>query len=84
MRPLTWVLIAVMLALSFRFRGWLIWVALLFFVGRVYAIPMDDLTPLDGKHKALAVLMLVLFVLLFVAAPFTEMTPLGTGFLALR
>ncbi|RME42924.1 MAG: site-2 protease family protein [Chloroflexi bacterium] len=69
-RPLSYVLIVLMAVLSFRFTGWLIWAALIFIFGRTYAVPMDDITPLDGKHKALAALMLVLAVLLFVAVPF--------------
>ncbi len=76
-RPLTWVLIAGMIALALvtRFWGWLLWAALLFIFGQVYAVPMDDLTPLDGRHKALAVLILVLAVLLFMAVPLQVVTP---------
>ncbi len=76
-RPLTWVLIAAMigLALLTQFWGWLLWAVLLFFFGFAYAVPMDDLTPLDGKHKALAVLVLLLAVALFMAVPLQAITP---------
>ena len=75
-RPLTWALIAVMvgLALWLGYWGWLIWAVLLFFVGRVYAVPMDNLTPFDSKHKALAIFMLLLFLLLFTPIPLQQIT----------
>jgi len=74
-RPLTWVLIGLLagLAVLTQYWGWLLWAGMLFMFGQVYATPMDDLTPLDGKHKALAVLMLVLFVLLFTPIPIRMM-----------
>lgn len=74
-RAITYVLIAAMLVMSFRYVGWLIWAALLYFLGRRYAVPLDDLTPLDAKHKALAAFMLILAVLLFTPIPFTFVNP---------
>lgn len=74
-RPLTYILIAILLVLSLRYVGWLIWAALLLVFGRVYAVPMDDITPLDNKHKALAILLLVLAVLLFMPNPMSIVTP---------
>jgi membrane-associated protease RseP (regulator of RpoE activity) len=74
-RWFNYVLIAILLALSFRFTGWLIWVGLLAFFGWHHAVPMDDITPLDGKHKALAILLLLLAALLFMPAPMTIVSP---------
>ncbi len=74
-RPLTYILIAVFLLLAIQHPSWLIWAGLLFAFGRTYAVPMDDLTPLDGKHKALAVFMLVLGALLFVPNPLIIVNP---------
>lgn len=76
-RPLTWVLIVFMLGLAAltQFWGWLVWAGLLFVFGQVYAVPMDDLTPLDGRHKALAVFMLILAVLLFTPIPLRLIVP---------
>ncbi|NOZ50857.1 MAG: site-2 protease family protein [Chloroflexi bacterium] len=74
-RVVTYVLIAGMMIMSFRYVGWLIWAALLYFLGRRYAVPLDDLTPLDAKHKALAVFLLILAVLLFTPIPFTIVNP---------
>lgn len=77
LRIVTFTLIAALIGLALwtQFWGWLIWAGLLYFFGRVYAVPMDDLTPLDAKHKALAAFMLVLWVLLFVANPLQAVTP---------
>lgn len=76
-RPLTWVIIGALVALALATQAWnwLIFAALLLFLGRVYATPMDDLTPLDRKHKILAGFLLVLFVLLFTPIPWQVIVP---------
>ncbi|MCA0458939.1 MAG: site-2 protease family protein [Chloroflexi bacterium] len=51
---------------------WLLWVVLLLFFGRIYATPLDMITPLDRRRQILAVITLVIFVLVFVPAPLTE------------
>jgi hypothetical protein len=43
---------------------------MLFLLGRVYAEPLDQITPLDPTRKVLAVLALVIFVLAFTPVPF--------------
>jgi membrane-associated protease RseP (regulator of RpoE activity) len=65
-------IVVTLLALGFIWFGWFIWVALLFVVGRVYARPLNDLTPLDPRRKALALFGVVLFILVFTPVPFTE------------
>lgn len=59
-----------LLALASNF--WLLWVVLLLFFGRIYATPLDMITPLDKRRQILAVVTLVVFVLVFVPAPLTE------------
>ena len=44
---------------------------LLLFLGRRFAVPMDDLTPLPTPYKILGYVMLVLLVLLFTPIPIT-------------
>jgi membrane-associated protease RseP (regulator of RpoE activity) len=61
-----------LILLSFASPSWLIWVLLLLLIGRVYAEPLDQVTPLDSKRKWLAVLALVIFVLTFTPIPFTQ------------
>ena len=55
--------------LGFVWPGWWLWAVLIFFLGRAHAEPLDQITPLDGKRKALAVLMVVVFLLVFVPVP---------------
>jgi membrane-associated protease RseP (regulator of RpoE activity) len=58
--------------LSLVWLGWLLWAVLIFFLGRVYAEPLDQITPLDPKRKALAVLCLIIFILVFTPVPLRE------------
>jgi len=53
---------------AFNF-SWLLWVFILFWLGNVRTQPLDDITPLDGKRRALGFIMLVIFVLLFTPIP---------------
>ncbi len=58
-----------LVGLGFFWQGWWLWAFLLFLFGRVYAEPLDDITPLDTRRKVLAVLALVVFVLTFTPVP---------------
>lgn len=49
----------------------LLLVVLLFFLGRTFAVPLDDITPLDQRHRWLALATLVIFLLVFVPIPLT-------------
>jgi membrane-associated protease RseP (regulator of RpoE activity) len=49
---------------------WVVWLALLYFFGKSRAEPLDDVTPLDKRRRAVAILCLVMFVLVFVPLPF--------------
>jgi membrane-associated protease RseP (regulator of RpoE activity) len=53
---------------AFNF-SWLLWVFILFWLGNVRTQPLDDITPLDGKRRALGFFMLLLFVMLFTPIP---------------
>jgi membrane-associated protease RseP (regulator of RpoE activity) len=59
--------------LTFSFEafnsGWLLWVFILFWLGNVRAQPLDDITELDTKRRALGFFVLILFVLLFTPIP---------------
>jgi membrane-associated protease RseP (regulator of RpoE activity) len=69
-RIVTWGVMAVLAGLSFLWQGWLIWVVLIFLFSRVQDSPLDDLTGLTRGQRLLAVLMLLLFVLIFTPVPF--------------
>lgn len=68
-RKLYFPLLAVMIGLVFLTDVWLFWVLLLLIFGRMYATPLDSITPLDNRRRFIAVLALVVFVAIFVPAP---------------
>ena len=49
--------------------GWWLWVLLIFFLGRSYAEPLDQITPLDSRRRWLAVLAIIVFLLVFTPVP---------------
>ncbi len=68
-RVILWVVLAVLAALAFLWQGWFLWVALIFIFGRMRVAPLDDVTPLTAGQRALALLMLIIFVLIFTPIP---------------
>lgn len=65
----------IIMALVLEVTTWWIWVALLFFLGRSYAEPLDDVTRLDGRRRLIAIFTLVLFFLVFVPIPLQVVGP---------
>jgi energy-coupling factor transporter transmembrane protein EcfT len=55
--------------LGFIWTGWWLWAFLIFIFGRVYAEPLDLITPLDSRRKALAILGVIIFILVFTPVP---------------
>jgi membrane-associated protease RseP (regulator of RpoE activity) len=49
--------------------GWWLWAFMIFLLGRSHAEPLDQITPLDSRRKALAVFGLIVFVLVFTPIP---------------
>ncbi len=66
-------ILAALLVLGFVWTGWWLWAALIFLLGRVYAEPLDTITPLDTRRKWMAILALVIFVLVFTPVPLAYM-----------
>jgi Zn-dependent protease len=58
-----------LVVLGLVWPGWWLWVFLIFFLGRVYAEPLDQITTLDPRRKAMAILGLVIFVIVFTPVP---------------
>jgi membrane-associated protease RseP (regulator of RpoE activity) len=58
--------------LGFAWQGWWIWAFLVLLLGRVYAEPLDQITALDSRRKAVAVLGIILFVLVFTPVPLVQ------------
>lgn len=65
------VILILLVLLGFVWAGWWLWAALIFFFGRVYAEPLDQITQLDRPRKALAILALIIFILVFTPVPLT-------------
>jgi membrane-associated protease RseP (regulator of RpoE activity) len=71
-RQLLPVILVALVILGFFWNGWFLWAALIFFFGRVYAEPLDQITQLDTRRKILAAVVLVLFVLVITPIPLRE------------
>jgi hypothetical protein len=56
-------------------EGWLLWVILPFVFGLKHPPPLNDHTPLGGRRKALGVVMIVIFILVFIPVPFKIVLP---------
>lgn len=73
-RWLYYPLMAVMAGLVLVTNVWLLWLLLLLLFGRVYATPLDMITPLDRPRRLVAIASLVILLLIFVPAPLSETT----------
>jgi Zn-dependent protease len=62
-------IIVALVILGIVWPGWYLWAALIFFLGRTYAQPLDEITPLDDRRKALAIFGLIVFLLVFTPVP---------------
>jgi membrane-associated protease RseP (regulator of RpoE activity) len=71
-RLLYYPIIGVMVLLVLNGSGvWVLWVLMLVVFGRIYATPLDTITPMDNRRKVIAVIGLAMFVLTFVPVPFS-------------
>lgn len=50
-------------------EGWIVWAILVFLLGVAHPPPLNDLAPLDVRRKALGVIVLLIFALVFVPVP---------------
>ena len=63
-------IIGLMAVLGIFWSGWWLWAFLLFWLGRVNAETLDQITPLDANRRTLAVVVIILFLLVFTPVPF--------------
>jgi membrane-associated protease RseP (regulator of RpoE activity) len=63
------IIVIALILLGFVWPGWFIWAVLIFLLGRTYARPRDEITPLDSRRRALAIFGLIIFVLVFIPVP---------------
>lgn len=64
-------LLGALVLMGFFWSGWWLWAAMIYFFGRTYDDPLDQITPLDGRRRALAVLGIIVFILVFMPVPLT-------------
>jgi len=70
-RSLLPIVLGALILLGIFWMGWWLWAALIFLLGRSYAEPLDQITPLDSRRKTLAIIGLIVFLLTFSPVPFT-------------
>jgi hypothetical protein len=69
--------LAILALLTTVSQVWIIWLILIFALGRLYATPLDMITPLNPRRRAIAIIALIVFVLVFVPVPFTPLFTIG-------
>ena len=71
----TWPIVILLVLMGFfLWSGWFLWAALLFLFGRYHPEPLDDITRLGLSQKITAVLVLVIFLLVFTPVPIQLIT----------
>jgi len=65
-------ILGILVLLGFVWTGWWLWAALIFFLGRIYAEPLDQITQLDPPRKAVAILGIIIFFLVFTPVPLVQ------------
>lgn len=66
-------IVGLMVVLGFFWSGWWLWAALLFWLGRVHAQPLDQITTLDPTRRLIGYAMIIVFLLVFTPVPFMVM-----------
>ena len=85
-RYLSWATIAILVGLGFFYLGWLLFAVLILFLGARHPPPLNDITKLDVKRKAVGFFTFVVLVIAFSPLPLVsipadysfEMTPTGS------
>lgn len=76
---LSYATIAGMIAFSYIFQGWFILALLIIFLGLKHPPPLDDLSSLDSRRKAIGIFSILMLLLCFHPAPLIPAQPLHYG-----
>lgn len=63
------VILFVLVLLGLVWPGWWLWALLIFMLGRLHAEPLDQITTLDARRRAVAWLGILIFLLVFTPVP---------------
>lgn len=63
------IILGALVLLGFVWSGWWLWAALIFLLGRYHAEPLDQITQLDPKRQAMALVGIIVFILVFMPVP---------------
>ncbi len=66
-------IVGLLIVLGFYWNGWWLWAFMLFWLGRVNAQTLDQITPLDHNRRIVAAVVVALFVLVFTPVPFSTL-----------
>jgi membrane-associated protease RseP (regulator of RpoE activity) len=69
---ITYGVIGVLILLGFVWNGWWIWSVMIFFLANRHAPILNDVTPIGPKQRLLAIVMLIVFALIFTPLPLVE------------
>jgi membrane-associated protease RseP (regulator of RpoE activity) len=69
------IIAVLLLAMGFIWSGWFLWAVLVALLGRARAPLRNEVTPLEGPWRLLAVAGLLVFILVFTPVPITIVTP---------
>jgi membrane-associated protease RseP (regulator of RpoE activity) len=62
-------IVTALVLMGFFWSGWWLWAVILLVFGRLHAEPLDQITELDPRRKALAWVMVIVFLLTFIPIP---------------
>ncbi len=67
---LFWPIILIFATLSFQVNSaWILWTVLLFLLGRFYARPLEDISPLDTRRRLIGYVTIAILILIFIPNP---------------
>jgi membrane-associated protease RseP (regulator of RpoE activity) len=78
-RWILWGVIIALAVLSIFWLGWLLWVGLILIFGQLRVAPLDDVTELTSPQRALAVMMVLIFLVVFTPVPMKVVGSAPTG-----
>ena len=71
----SWAMVAVLIALSFLWMGWIFLAILVIFFGAKHPPPLNDITKLDIKRKAAGLFAFVILAITFMPVPISLLIP---------